>query len=254
MQGLEIPLTELMESKTYIGDNTMIKFGSPQEYIEPFIEKFNAVPGTEFIVNVSGRSANKENDSDKINQAFGRVAVIAKMPQQYCIHDHDTNIGITYALDIAKPVIKVYAGQNAWACTNLAIFGAKYVHSVDLMQNGPSVYPKIQEYLDSATEQLAKFQEIYERMNDRIFQGKEINEVIGYILRNASKDKGIGTTAVLSAVKDLDDTKSKYAIKEDKTSQWNIYAAITDYVTRKVDAFEKPSKTQLIGNLFVTNI
>lgn len=253
MQGKEITLNELLESKTYIGENSMINFGSPKSYVEPFLEKFGNIPGVTFDVNVSERIANKETDSEKVNEAFGRVAIVAKMPEAYTAVSHDTHIGMVYALDIAKPTIRVYSGQNAWACTNLAIFGAKFVHTVDLVQNGPSVYGKTLEYINGAAEQLAKFQQIYERMNDKIYENEEINKIVGYLLRESNRDKGIGTTPVLSAVKDLDNPKSKYAIREGKTTQWNIYSSLTDYLTQKVDALERPMKTQLIGNLFVTS-
>jgi len=65
------------------------------------------------------------------------------------------------------------------------------------------------------------------------------------------RNKQIGTSAILSAVKDLDDNKSRYAIRENKVSQWNVYSAVTQYITDKVDIVDKASKTVVVSNLFI---
>jgi len=255
MQGEIITLDHVLNSKVYIQDKSAISFGSPRQYIEPFLEKFEkaGVKAT-FEVAVSEKVANKDADSEKLNESYGRVAIMAKLPEQYTMHEHDSVIGMVYALDTQKPNLRVYSGENAWACTNLAIFGARYIHEVQLLQGTASIYEKALEYVEGTMEQLAKFQKIYERMNDHIYKGEDIDRIMGHLLRESYKNKQIGTNPVLSAMKDLEDGKSRYAIKEDKTTQWNVYSALTQYVTDKVDIIEKASKTVMISNLFVKDI
>lgn len=255
MQGPEITLDKVLNSKVYVTENSQISFGSPRQFIEPFLEKFTrANLNVTFKTNVSQRVANKEAEGDVVNEAFGRVVVEAKLPAQYTVHAHDSVIGMVYSLDTLKPVIKVYSGQNAWACTNLAIFGARYVHEIQILSGYNGAYEKAFEYIDGVTAQLARFQQIYEAMNDTVLNNEQINEFIGKLLRECNRNKAIGTTPIMSAVKDLDDPKSKYAIQHGHTSQWNIYSAITQYVTDKVDILEKATKTSLISNLFVPSL
>lgn len=251
---MELQLAEVLESKVYIQDKSQITFGSPKSYIEPFldiIEKANLK--VNYRVSVSERTANREAESEKINAAYGRVCIEAKLPEQYTVKNHDSVIGMVYALDTQKPTIRVYSGENAWACTNLAIFGARYIHQVDLMGGASSIYDKSLEFVEGIAEQLARFQRIYEYMNDTILVEDQIDKEFGRILRAANKNKFIGTNPVLSALKDLEDPKSKYAIKEGRTTQWNMYSALTQYVTDKVDILEKSSKTVLLSNLFVAD-
>jgi hypothetical protein len=249
----DVKLLDVLNSKVYVHEKSQITFGSPKSFIEPFLDKFSNL-GVEFKVGVSERVVNKEADNDNINQAFGRVLIEAKFPQQYCTNEHDTVIGMMYALDIQKPVVKIYSGHNAWACTNLAIFGGRYVHQVEILSGYQSVYDKGLEYVDGLTKQLAEFQHIYSRMNETIYEGEDINKIIGKLVREGYKNKQIGVTPILSAIKDLEDSKSKYAIAGNQTSQWNIYSAITNYITDKVDILDKASKTALISNLFVQQV
>ncbi|MFN9451143.1 MAG: hypothetical protein ACK58U_15985 [Rubrivivax sp.] len=247
-----ITLEKVLSSKVYVQEKSQISFGSPKQYIEPFLEKLNNA-GATFRVAVSERSANKE-ESGQTNEAFGRVLVEAKLPQEYTAFEHDSVIGLVYALDTQKPVIKVYSGQNAWACTNLAIFGASYLHEVQIMQGYSSVYEKALTYVEEVGEQLTKFKRNYETLNNRILRGNQIDEQIGYLLRESYRNKQIGTTPIISAVKDLEDPKTRYGIQNDETTQWNIYSAVTQYVTDKVDIAEKASKTVMISKLFLTEL
>lgn len=244
-------IDKVLSSKVYIKEDSGVSYGSPRQYIEPFLEKMHKVSGLEYRVAVSQRVANKDADGGVINEAFGRVLIEAKFPPALCAKDHDSVVGLVYSLDTQKPTMRIYSGENAWACTNLSIFGARYIHQVELLQGVMSIYEKGLEFVDGLSQQLARFQVIYERMNDKVYVGEEINTTLGYLLRESYKNKQIGTNPVLSALKDLEDNKSRYAIREDKTSQWNIYNSLTQYITDKVDIVDKASKSVMISNLFI---
>jgi hypothetical protein len=247
-----INLDTVLNSKVYVKENSQISFGSPRQYVEPFLEKLKDTNVT-YRVDVSDRVANKEITGET-NEAYGRVLVEAKFPTNYCAYDHDSVIGLVYSLDTQKPVIKIYSGENAWACTNLAIFGARYIHQVEILQGTSSIYEKALEYVDGLVEQLRRFKELYERMNEKIYRNEEIDTVVGHLLREGMKNKQIGTTPILSAVKDLEEPKSKYAIRDGSTSQWNVYSAITQYITDKVDIADKASKTVMVSKLFTVDV
>lgn len=253
MENNSITLDKVLNSKIYLHDKSQISFGSPRQFIEPFLEKL-VNSKVSFSVKVSDRVANKEENSDILNEAYGRVLVEAKFPNEYSINEHDHVIGMVYALDTQKPTMRIYSGENAWACTNLAIFGANYIHNVEIMQGIGSIYDKGLEFVENISEQLAKFQKIYSIMNDTQYEGEDINKIMGYLIREGYRNKNLGINPILSAIKDLDDNKSKYAIRENKTSQWNLYSALTQYVTDKVDILDKSSKTVMLSNLFIKDL
>lgn len=250
MNNSGITLNDILNSKVYLKEGSAISFNSPRAYVEPFLEKF-ANLNVEFKTSVSGIVANKNADDDKRNEAYARVLIEAKFPQEYCAKNHDSVIGMVYALDTQKPSIRIYSGQNAWACTNLAIFGARYIHQVELISGIDSIYEKSLDYVEGLTTQLARFQEVYEKMNDIYYEGDQIDRILGHVLREAYKNKSIGTNPVLAALKDLEDPKSRYSIRDGKTNQWNIYSALTQYVTDKTDIFDKSMKTVSLSNIFV---
>jgi len=137
---MDVSLDQVLNSKVYVKEDSLISFGSPRQYIEPFVEKLQGITNN-FRVSVSDRVANKE-ESGSINEAYGRVLIEAKLPNEFCAYDHDSVIGMVYVLDTQKPTMRVYSGENAWACTNLSIFGARYIHQVELLQGNSSIYEK----------------------------------------------------------------------------------------------------------------
>lgn len=249
----QLQVDEILRSKIYMKENSAVSFGSPRQYIEPFLEKFSVLPGVTFSVRVSDKVANREEDG-KANEAYGRVLVEAKLPSVYSLNEHDSVIGMVYALDTQKPVMKVYSGENAWACTNLSIFGARYIQQVELLQGVTTIYDRAVEYLEGVDKQLERFKVLHEKMNGHIYKGDEINEITGYLLRQGIKNKQIGLTPITEAVRSIDDPKSKYSIRNDEISQWTMYNAITQFITDKVDIAEKASKSVMVSKLFVNEL
>lgn len=247
-----LTIDDVLKSKVYVNEKGGVNFHSPRQYIEPFLEKFKSINGVQFEAKVSGSVVNKEED-DTINAAYSRIGVKVTLPEGYRINSHNSVIGMVYALDTVKPIMKVYSGEDADACLNLAIFGAQYFHSVEILAGTANIYERAGMYIEGVEKQLAEFQKIYEQLNDRQYKGKEIDEIMGHLLRSCYNNKLIGTNPVLSALKDLENPKSVYAIKENNTSAWNIYSAMTQYITDKVDIAEKPTKTVMVSNLFHSN-
>lgn len=246
----QLTIEDVLKSKVYVNEKGGVNFHSPRQYIEPFLEKFKSINGIQYDVKVSGSVVNKEED-DTVNVAYSRVGVKVTFPDEYRPNkDHSSVVGMVYALDTVKPVMKVYSGEDADACLNLCIFGAQYFHSVEILAGTANVYERAELYIEGIQKQLAEFQKVYEKLNDRQYKGKEIDEIMGHILRASYVNKFIGTNPVLAALKDLENPKSVYAIKEDSTSAWNIYSAMTQYITDKVDIAEKPTKTVMVSNLF----
>jgi hypothetical protein len=232
-------LQELLDSKIYVKPNGGMTFKTPDEYLSPFIDMVSPFT-TDFRIAVDAESRNANEDSTE-NVAYGRVVVEAKLPQAYTSLDHDTVIGIIYALDTQKPVIKAYTGQVAWACTNLSIFNADNIFEASLLANTNAVYDKLKRYTGKLNEGLEEWINIVNNLKTVEYNENALNEKIGYMLRKSQKQNF--TTAVIAATKDLDNAKSVYAVKGGTTD-------VTQYITDKVSIVEKPDRTLFAGSLF----
>lgn len=87
-------------------------------------------------------------------------------------------------------------------------------------------------------------------MKETHYVGNDIDRVIGALLRKGIQQKTIGITHITAAAQSLYDKNSVYGIKNNETSQWNIYSALTQYITDKIDVVDKCSKTLACSSLF----
>lgn len=241
---------EILDTNTYVKDGSAISFKSPKDYIEPFIEKVSSVVDN-FVVSTSQRVANIDQE-DKSQESFARVLIEGYLPvsPELKAIGHEPVIGLVYGLDTQKPIIKVYAGNKTKACTNLCVFNADFIHEAELIKGTESIYKNAQLYAQNYAEMNEDFLRTYNLMNETEYVGTEIDRMIGALLRESIANRAIGNTCVVSAARELYDHKSKYSIKENTTSEWNMYSAVTQFVTDKVDIIDKASKTLLISNMF----
>ncbi len=246
----KLTLDDVLKSKIYVKDNAAVSFQSPAAYIEPFLETLKNINGIEYEVGVSGTIANKNAEDNKLNEAFARIKVEAKLPREYNIEEHDSVIGMVYGLDTQKPVMKIYSGRNAWACTNLCIFRADHIHQVELMQGIDTIYEKSKVYAEQVTDHITSFGQRLKELKTTEHSGSDIDRVIGALLRKGIQNKQVGISHISSAAQALYDKSSVYAIRNGVTTQWNIMSALTQYVTDKVDIVDKCTKTLYVANLF----
>lgn len=246
-----LTLDTILNSKTYVPEKAGLAFRSPKEYIEPFLEIVRTLTN-EFKVEVSGRTANANEDAS-VNESFARVKIEAQLPAEYQIMEHTSVIGMVYGLDTAKPVMKLYSGRNAWSCTNLAIFNADHLMSVEMMQGIAPIYEKAKSFSAQAADHIKEFAEKVQRMKNRERVGKpQIDEVVGGLVRLAIANKAVGTTPILNATQALYDKNNVYAIRDERTTDWNIFSAVTQYITDKVDIVDKATKTLYVSGMFDT--
>ena len=90
---MDVSLDQVLNSKVYVKEDSLISFGSPRQYIEPFVEKLQGITNN-FRVSVSDRVANKE-ESGSINEAYGRVLIEAKLPNEFCAYNGFMEPGYT---------------------------------------------------------------------------------------------------------------------------------------------------------------
>lgn len=154
-----LTMTDVLDSRTYVRPNTEISFGSPRQLITPFLEVFGNIDQT--VVKVQSPITN-ENDDGSLNIAYPRVVVEKTI--ESIVPDFNSVIGMIYALDTQVPVIKIYSGHNAHACTNLTIFNSGAVFEKTLLNGYQAVYKVANDYLEQKEEEEEEFQIVHSRL------------------------------------------------------------------------------------------
>jgi len=250
----ELTLQEVLESKIYVKDTSGMVFKSPSDYISPFIDTVSKLT-TDFQVTAVDGSIN-QNDEGDYNRAFSRVLVEAKLPADFTYQgetDRDTldsKIGFIYALDLQKPVVKVFAGKDVRACTNLTIFNADHLYSQELTGNVAGVYKKAQGYIDSFQADLEEFLSTMNILTSKSYSGRDLDELNGKMIRQALRTPKLGTTPILQGIKELYEPKSVYSLKDKATTGWNYYNAITEQL-KKADITDRALKTIILSSLIL---
>lgn len=239
-------IEEILLSKTYVKENGAISFAPAREYIQPFLDK---IPNAQWEVEVANEVVNKNEEDETLNIAYPRVSIKGKLG----ITDLYTSIiGLVYALDLQRPLIKVYTGQEVNVCTNLTIFNAEEVFTQDLLGNYKEIYDKAQHYFERKEKQLEEYIRIYNDLVNTNLTNNELNELMGKLLFKSHKTK-LGTTPIVKASQLLKDPSSIYYVKDGKDfscTKWNVYNSITQTLG-KSDILEKPSKVVSLSRILL---
>jgi archaellum component FlaF (FlaF/FlaG flagellin family) len=242
----QIELKELLESKAFVKEGSGYDFKLPEQYVNEFLD----IAGNytdKFLVTVNSPTENK-NEDESINKAFPRFLVEAKMPEKFDVEESTATIGFMMALDTQKPIAKLYTGKKVIACMNLTIFNADNVYSAELGNLG-SVFKKGFQYFQDVEKDNAEYAEIVKTLKNTELDNAGIQQVMGKLLLEATKNKFIGNTIVNAAAKELVTKNSTYAIKDNKSTLWNILNAHTAYISTKTDISERAIKTVTLANL-----
>lgn len=246
----ELTLTEVLDSKTYVKSNGGIDFKSPRFYLEPFLEVMEK-NNIEYRIKTNNAVINQNNEDSSENIAYGRVLVESRIGDN--IPGFSSVIGVIYALDLQKPVIKIYSGENATACTNLTIFRADRVFTQNLFEDFSDTYRKAKTFLESKSEEIDHFRRTYKQLTDTILPTDELNRVLGFLLRSSAESK-LGTTPVVQAASRLDDPQSIYFAQKEGTSLFNVYNAITQSITNSKEFLDKPNKTVELTEMVLNSV
>lgn len=244
---MEIELKELLESKAFVKEGSGYDFKIPRDYLGQFIDIASAYTD-KFVTTVASPVENKNQD-DTINRSFPRMLVEAKMPEKYDVEESFATVGFLIALDTQRPTVKLYTGKKVHACLNLTVFNPENVMSLELGNLG-AAYKKAFDYFQKVEKDNEEYATIVQKLKGAEHEMGGINAIMGHLLLESTKNKFLGTSPIMAAAKELVNKSSVYAIQEGKTTEWNIYNAITSYISHKVDIAERASKTILLSGLF----
>lgn len=243
---------ELLESKTFVKQGSIVELPSPSMVLTPFLNITENIVGGQYVVKTSNSVINK-NDDESDNVAYGRFNLEYKLPAMFDTDNSFYTLGIVCGLDTQKPIVKVYGGHRVSACTNLTVFNAEQVFTQELTGNVNMCYEKITKYFQTIEEQNREYISTVRTLTQRVLDEQQIHERIGKLMEFGIRNPRLGTTVIIDGIKEMLNPKSVYAIKNGSTTDWNILNSVTEFVSSKADILDESTKALLIGE-FMTSV
>lgn len=259
---MELNLNELLDGKP-----TRIKgkdYYPTAAYVEPFLERVHRLTN-ELRIQVQlpkqiTYTANGDINTEDIT--YNRVLIEAILPDEYKFNDdpHRAVIGMVYGIDVRKPVVKFFKGQERRSCTNLCVFSPQLLACQDLEAETSIDYKpleKIIEQTDDTASWLRKLIEIdfnctSQNVNESL--GKWIRNCINYSFDNHYGKAKLAVSTPIDAYKLLfekDDSEYYAGIDSGNISMYQVYNAFTQVLTdgMKKDPFNIFEKTLLLKDI-----
>tara|TARA_B110000503_G_scaffold142181_1_gene238148 strand:- start:2551 stop:3450 length:900 start_codon:yes stop_codon:yes gene_type:complete len=253
----------ILDSKTYVGQNSRVRYDSPLEMITPFLDVVTPIRdsiGMDLTINLDASNpVTNLNDDDTENTSWGRVRcevvlngeINIQATHPALIDARSTAegfrevIGFIYAFDLGVPEVIVYHGSRATSCLNLMIFGAQKVRKFNYAQDGvEAAHGEVINYLRNAGEEIERQRAFIQRLMNTYWSADQLHLNIGKMLTHVTLKNTFGQAALISAVKDFNDPKGKYTLNENGgMTAWNFLQALTQYVTDKSYINVSPIKT-----------
>lgn len=238
------PKTIFESQRLRTGARTSIVYPSARELVEPFLEQLNPLRdlGIDLRVQTSHPTTVQDPETEVDHTAYGRFLVEARIGP--VVLNHRRTIGFVVALDRGKPSVQVYAGYNAEACINLAIFRKDRHVSAELLKGGDDVIYRMTKVFVvefSADEQ--HFLKVVGQLQANTWSETEVNEKIGRLYRSFLT-KGNLTSTLNYAIKLMSNESGPYAFDEKGgINAWKFFSAMTQYITDKAYPDQRASKT-----------
>ena len=257
----EIQLNELLAGRA-----TRIKnrdYFQTAAYVEPFLDRVQKI-SKEIRVQVQlptqiTYTANGDINTEDIT--YNRVLIEAILPDEYKFNDdpHRAVLGMVYGIDVRKPVVKFFKGQERMSCTNLCVFSPQLLSCQDLEPETQIDFKPLERIIEQTDDTATWLKKLIETEFD--CSEHNVNESLGRWIRNCinySFDNHYGK-AKLAVSTPIDAYKSLFEKEDDdyyvglngNTSMYQIYNAFTQVLTdgMKKDPFNIFEKTLLVKDI-----
>jgi hypothetical protein len=236
-----IAIEELLSSKVFVKESGAVSFHSPLFYFDKFIKTGNEL-GADWRATVTDEVIVAEEDETR-NVAYPRVLLEAQFEEVPELKGFIPTVGVLYALDVQKPVIKCYSGFNVSVCMNLTIFNATALVQKDLLGDISEIYTASNKFLNDKPAELKVFKSNVEALKNSELELPGFDRLTGELIRFGMQSR-FGTQMVLGAVKTMRDPNSRYYVPEEqKTTKWNYFNALTQQITDGRDLLDRANKT-----------
>jgi hypothetical protein len=239
-----LTLQQIEDSKIYQKEG--IAYSHPMQIAEPF---FNAFGRNDYLVKVD-REVTNINDNGTKNISYGRIL----LQKIFGTEEINATVGMIIAFDVQQ--IKLFAGANVSACTNLCVFNPAWLVNTKIGIRLQSHVDNLEDILQHKLD----FDKEINRMNLSFLSKDNVHKLHSQMIleHRKSKDKALyGESFTNKAFADLlmPDSKSPYAIEGESTSEWNVYNALTQQLSDSKDILYVPSKSfeayEMIKNLTI---
>ena len=257
----EITLTELLAGRA-----TRIKnrdYFQTATYVEPFLDRVQKI-SKEIRVQVQlptqiTYTANGDINTEDIT--YNRVLIEAILPDEYKFNDdpHRAVLGMVYGIDVRKPVVKFFKGQERMSCTNLCVFSPQLLSCQDLEPETQIDFKPLERIIEQTDDTATWLKKLIEtefdcsehNVNESL--GRWIRNCINYSFNNHYQPVKIACSTPIDAYKSLFEKEDDdyYIGLNGNTSMYQIYNAFTQVLTdgMKKDPFNIFEKTLLIKDI-----
>lgn len=257
----EIQLNELLAGRA-----TRIKnrdYFQTAAYVEPFLDRVQKI-SKEIRVQVQlptqiTYTANGDINTEDIT--YNRVLIEAILPDEYKFNDdpHRAVLGMVYGIDVRKPVVKFFKGQERMSCTNLCVFSPQLLSCQDLEPETQIDFKPLERIIEQTDDTATWLKKLIEtefdcsehNVNESL--GRWIRNCINYSFNNHYQPVKIACSTPIDAYKSLFEKEDDdyYVGLNRNTSMYQIYNAFTQVLTdgMKKDPFNIFEKTLLIKDI-----
>ena len=249
---MELTLTDL-----YKGKSTTIKnknYFSTENYIKPFVDSMSSFTDNFKIKAILPPQIT--TDAGTADVTYNKVWIQAILPDEYAIDEHNEVISLIYALDVRKPLAKVYRGYLNSACLNLTVFNPKWI-TVQELQPETAIKFSIKELMEMESD----FEKTLIMLKSTFLDRSTIVDKLGFwvdtCLKNQETNKvhsvKLSPDIAIEAYKNvfLDKSSEQFIPMDKGVSYFDMYNAFTRIITEdSKDIINKFEKTILINKLF----
>ena len=258
---MEISLKDLL-----CGKQTRIKnrdYFQTAAYVEPFLDRVQKI-SKEIRVQVQlptqiTYTANGDINTEDIT--YNRVLIEAILPDEYKFNDdpHRAVLGMVYGIDVRKPVVKFFKGQERMSCTNLCVFSPQLLSCQDLEPETQIDFKPLERIIEQTDDTATWLKKLIEmefdcsehNINESL--GRWIRNCINYSFNNHYQPVKIACSTPIDAYKSLFEKEDDdyYIGLNGNTSMYQIYNAFTQVLTdgMKKDPFNIFEKTLLVKDI-----
>ena len=254
---MEITIEKLLEGKsTVIKENEYLE---TKEYVNPFIELMKKFTN-DFSIQVQLPSQLTITDS-KEDITYNRVWVQAIMPEKCNKAGYAETYNLVYALDVRKPIYKVFKAYKDRKTSNLFVFNSMWINVYDLKPKEnfiefDEIVKNLMQLTDDSEIRFNKMNKEFlsSDIEDRQQKLGELieNSMLFEINNNSGKIK-IAPAMVIKAYQNvyLDSSSKNYVPDTEECSMFNYVDAFSSLITEdNKDIVNRFEKNLLIYKMF----
>lgn len=248
-----ISKNDLLSYKATKSANNYLTLPSPAQVLEPVFSVLDS-----HVVNYN---CHVQEPTRQAVEATGvaeykiadRVLIEAVLDDNVHQVDNDvyrTVIGVLYAHDVQKPIIKMYLGFENHACLNLSVF-----NSIDIAQKEfaatdfNTIYENIPMFLDKIEQRKEQLREATEFLMLEQLSGDSLHKVIGEVGIKAYKTIAM-KNHYSQMIDNLVNSKSRYFKQSGEYTRYDLYQAMTDSIDKNSIIATRPDKVLNAYNFF----